>query len=126
MDLPDQYKYIYICLIFNIGDYVSRRYYQMLGKISFVQAHLLNLLKCLLTYYNLLALSSTNVVIQSLIIKTLYVLLFSFLNGFLCVTYIEFSRQGLLSIYDKQRAGSLISICVKVGLISGGILTKVW
>lgn len=125
--INEQYKYLYISLLFNVGDYLGRHYYPRLALyIGHSHGHWLNLFKCLLTFYNLYVLSSPSSFFSNFLFQSLYVLLFSSLNGFLLLVFIEYARVGLKSIYDKQRAGTLIGIAIQVGLTIGGISSKLW
>lgn len=92
-NIADQYKYIYIALIFNIGDYLGRHYYPIVEKyMSERGGHFLNLFKISLTFYNLKALKSTNPITTSFIMMSLYILLLSAVNGILFLINIEYSR----------------------------------
>ena len=120
-------EYAFISLVFNVGDYLGRyldtftRQYN--NKYIF---HSLLLFKYLLTYYNIYANKATGGIFLSFFFKLIYVLVFAILNGYLIVVYIEMTTANIFSIYDRQRAGYLISYSVGMGLTLGGFVSFLW
>lgn len=58
--------------------------------------------------------------------KNLFVLIFSYLNGFILMSNIKYARKGFKSIYDKQRIGFLVYISNGIGITLGGLFTYLW
>ncbi len=117
-----------ITLIFNLGDVVSR--YLISVKMFKLRniwiGHLLNISKIFLIYVNILCIQSHSPFFASISTKTALVFLQGFINGYLCVFYIEKSSNRFTSIYNRNRAGYFNSYSIISGLTLGSILSYFW
>ena len=108
-----------ITLLFNIGDISSRIFAgKRIIKINnVIYPHILNVIKFSSIFLNIYLISSSSPY------KIILVFVQGFLNGYLCLVYIQLSTIKFDSIYDKNRVGYLSSFSILTGLSIGSILS---
>lgn len=94
MNVPNYIRFSLITLIFNIGDVLSRAYYLKFKQSKSNLIHLLNLIKIGFIPLHFLMINDY-ILFSFCLVKITLIFLFSFLNGFLCVSYFEMVTQGL-------------------------------
>ena len=108
-----------ITLLFNVGDILSR----LFAGQKFIEVkhafypHFLNLVKFFSVFLNFYLIGVETR------FKVLLVFFQGFLNGYLCLVYIQLSTRKFTSIYDKNRVGYLSSFSILTGLSIGSIVS---
>lgn len=124
--LPSYIQFAYISTIFNLGDTLSRFIYFPFPIDNKIVVDCLVLVKVSLVYFMYLSVNSHSGLLTSHITRFMIVFLLSFLNGYLCMAYIDSATQKFISIYDRNRTGYLINTSIQIGLTIGALLSAFW
>ena len=124
--LPNHIQYAYITFIFNLSDTFSRYIYANFKLKTVYQVHFFVLIKIALIYVNYISIGRVEGFLSTHWFRFIIVFSQGFLNGYLCMLYVAFTAVKFDSIYDKNRAGYLISFSIQVGLTAGALLSLIW
>lgn len=124
--LPSYIQYAYISLVFNFADILSRYVYlpYPLDNKSIIDA--LSGFKVMLVYIVYMSAKAEFGILTYHVIRFLLIFSIGFLNGYLCMCYIDLSTKNFTSIYDRNRAGYLINTSIQIGLTIGALLSTLW
>lgn len=123
---PGHYKFALITLIFNIGDIGSRYFYTYYKLTTKNQVHFWNLVKISFFIFHFLMINSSMWIFGLRIVKVALILVFSFLNGYLCIAFFEWASVGLENQFDRNKSGKLLSIFLQLGLMLGSFISMIW
>ena len=123
---PDHYKFALITLIFNIGDIGSRYFYTYYKLSTKRDVHMWNFAKMSFFVLHFLMINSSMWIFGLRIVKVVLILIFSFLNGYLCMAFFEWASAGLENQFDRNKSGKLLSIFLQLGLMLGSFISMIW
>lgn len=126
--LPPYIVFSVITLIFNIADVLSRFMisYKKFKIDKLIYAYVFLIIKVSLIYLNYLCIYNKNSFYQSVVTKTILVFLQGFLNGYLCLFFVERIANRFTNIHNRNRAGYFTSFSIMIGLTIGSFISLFW
>ena len=127
-NLPPYIVYSVITLIFNLADVLSRFIigYKQFKIDKIIYAYIFLVIKVVLIYFTYLCIYNKAAFYQSIITKTILVFLQGFLNGYLCLFFVERIANRFTNIHNRNRAGYFTSFSIMIGLTIGSVISLFW